>query len=266
MMLLAVLMWLRAMEDGRDSDWLVCGAILGIAGAFRWYVLLAGALMLVVSLVSKRREGIVVLSRTATALTLVPLTTYVVWWLPWMARGYSLGEWRQHQRDAFAVQSTSFSGFTPFLQNIVDPEGWMIRWVGLALRRPSDGGEVVTLMVNNPVIWVLFLPAIVWLLYRGVMTRRAGWVLVALAFVVTYGFFVLTSRPILLYSALAIVPLGALAIAYAADSIGGLVKWVFLAAATAWALYLYPLAAGLGVPLQPYSWLLERVATVGVGS
>jgi len=121
-------------------------------------------------------------------------------------------------------------------------------------------------MANDPVVWIIFVPAVACLLYEGWKRRQFGWVYVGVTFASLYLFFVLASRPILVYSALVIVPFGCLALGYAVDRLPKRLRWASLAFFILWGLYLYPLAAGIAVPLQPYQWLLQRVTTVGLGS
>lgn len=265
-LLVAVLLWLRAMEEGRALDWVLCGVALGVATAFRTYAVIPLAIMLVATSVSKRRDDIARLALALTSLTLVAFCAYFVWWLPWFSRGYSLEEWLTLQSDALAVQGANFAGFNPALRRLVDPQGWLFSWVSLALHRSVAGREVVTMVTSDPFVWALFLPGVAYLLFRAINGRRVEWLFVGLSFLALYGFFALSPRPILLYSALVIVPFGCLALSFAADSLPGRWKWGLLSIATLWGLYLYPLAAGIAVPLQPYAWLLGRVASIGLGS
>jgi len=261
--LCAILFWLRALEDDRTADWLLCGLSLGIAVACRQYAAIPGVLMLGVTLFVLRRERIGVIARTGLPVLGVAIISYYCWWLPWIARGNTMPDWWHLQYDSLHVQGANFQGFGPALMGMVDPQGWLFRWVGLVLRRPVDGREVVSMMSSDPVIWVFFAPAIAYLIYRSIVRRRPEWMMIGLSFIALYAFFVLANRPIMVYSALSIVPLGCLAVGYAVSRFGPKARWAVLAAAALWGLYLYPLAAGIAVPLQPYAWLLERVHTVG---
>lgn len=262
-MLAAMFFWVRAMHDEGDLDLLAAGAFLGVAVATRWYALLLVAVMFTITLIWRRGEGRAVLAKSAALLSLVPLSTYLLWFLPWIARGYSLTEFIAVQVDSFLVQrSAAYPAFDPALAPLVGPERWFVEWVGVST---NTAVRTFTVIMNDPVLWALFVPAMVYLAWIAFRRRLPEHALIVGTFASLYAFFVLVDRPIYLYSALPLVPLGFMAVAYASSRL--LRHWAvpLLFAAAAWSLYLYPLTSALQVPLAPYAWLLMRVGMGGGG-
>lgn len=262
-MLCAMLFWVRAIQDDRDTDLFLSGISIGIASATRWYALLIAVVLFATALIVRRRNGALPLIKTALLLSVVPLSAYLVWFFPWMQRGHSLGDLWSLQVDSYLVQlSGTYPTFDPALSGLTGPGGWFIRWIGLG---SESGANTFAVIMNNPVLWCLFLPAIAyvgWIAYRR---RLPEFWMLSISFIVLYGFFVTADRPIYLYSALPLVPLGFMAVGYAAARLLRRNSLFVLAAAAAWSAYLYPLTSAITVPLAPYAWLLARVGLSGGG-
>lgn len=261
--LAAFFFWVRAIQENRDTDWLASGVLIGVASATRWYALLVAVLMFGIALFVHRKEGAGVLAKIGSLLSLVPLSAYVVWFLPWMSRGYSLGDLWLVQLDSFLVQRTGeYPAFDPALDVITGPAGWFFRWIGVGT---NPLVRTFTVIMNDPVLWVLFVPGVAFLLWMAYKRRLPEYWLLGGSFVVLYTFFITANRPIYLYSALSIVPLGFMAVGYSSGRL--LRRWSLplLAAAVIWSAYLYPLTSAVTVPLAPYAWLLEKVGMLGGG-
>lgn len=257
----AMFFWVRSIQERRSSDLLFAGILVGTAVATRWYAVFAAAPMLAIALYSYRREGTAALAKTASLLGLVPLAAYVAWFLPWLARGNSIPELWSLQVDAFLVQqSATYPAFDPALSPLTGPGGWFVRWMGVG----STGiGQAYTVIMNNPVLWVLFVPAIAFLGWTAYRRRLPEYWLLASVFVLLYAFFVSVERPIYLYSALPLVPIGFAAVGFASGRL--LRKWslLLLALAVAWCAYLYPLTSAVPVANGAYAWLLPKVGLTG---
>lgn len=255
--LAALLCWTKAVQEGRDRDWMLAGALIGIASATRWYALLIALLMFAIALFARRRDGVGALVKTGVQLSVVPLAAYLAWFWPWMARGYSISELWALQLDSYLVQqSGAYPTFDQALAPLTGPSGWFVRWMGVGT---SSGTGTYTAIMNDPVLWALFVPAIAYVAFIAFRRGLPELWLLAATFAVLYVFFVAVDRPIYLYSALPIVPLGFMAVGYASCRL--LRRWstVFLAVALAWSLYLYPLTSAVSVPVAPYAWLLGHV-------
>lgn len=254
--LLACLFFIRSMKTDQDRDWILTGLSGGVALALRWYAVIPGLLMLALALVRHRREGFPSLSRILAYLGPLPLSVYTATFLPWAARGYSVGEWFGLNVDALLIQTSGLKGFA-HLDQLAGPWRWFAQWMGVVVTGDRPGSYAP--MFNDLPIWVMFLPAVAYLLWRGYKKRNASVLLVGGSFVLLYAFFLTVRRPILLYSSLPLLPFGAMALGFLADSVLGRRAWMFLAAAVAWCVYLFPFASGMSVPVWAYGWLLARL-------
>jgi len=186
---------------------------------------------------------------------------YLATYLPWLARGYSLREWALLQFDAFRIQGPAFGAIPSDVLSLSGAHRWFMSWVagGVAMRSGAASSQM-SLLLNDPVLWALFVPSAVYLLAVGVQRRRSEWVVLASTFLATYGFFLVSPRPILLYSAMAVVPLGFVMVGFASVHLLRQ-RWpMFLAVATAWSLYLVPLVVHVSIPTIAYAWLIAKAA------
>lgn len=268
-MLAAILFWLRGHEHGRQIDWLAAGALIGTASALRWYALPVAALMLALALWVARRQGVGALARIAVFLAIVPFGAYLVWYLPWIARGYSLGDWIALQADALVLQGAgAFPTFSEVFAPLAGAGGWFVRWMGIAHGVGTQTGSTVAVgaIMNDPVVWVLFMPAVAYVLWTAIRSKRVDHLLVGGSFVVLYLFFLTAQRDIFLYSAISVVPFGFLALGFTSGRVLKRRSPVLLAVLALWSLYLYPLTSAIAVPLAPYAWLLGKIGMAVSGS
>lgn len=264
--LAALLFWMRGNEHGRDVDWLAAGVFIGTASALRWYALLVAALMLGFALWKARSDGASAWGRLLVWLLATPFGVYLAWYLPWLARGYSLAEWFSVQWDSFVLQGTGvFPTFDPALDPLTGAGRWFVQWMGVGTTSTLSEGTsgVFTVIMNDPIVWLLTVPAVGYLLWWAYRHRREEILLIGVTFVVLYAFFALVDRPIYLYSAITVVPFGFMALGWA---VGRLLKrraLLVLGAVAAWGLYLYPLTSAVRVPLWAYGWLLQTLGIAG---
>jgi dolichyl-phosphate-mannose-protein mannosyltransferase len=265
-MLAALLLWTRAIQDDNDWDLLGAGVLIGLAAATRWYAGLVAVLMLVIALVQRRRDGSLVLGKTGALLGAVPIAAYMLPFLPWIARGNTLADLWSLQTDSFLVQQTgAYPAFDSALAPLIGPAGWFTRWLAVWTSSGVAAGRgSFTVMMNDPVIWWLFIPAVGYVCWVAWRRRAPELLLLGGSFIILYGFFVSVERPIYLYSALSIVPLGAMATGFAAGRL--LRRWslALLGAVVVWSAYLYPLTSAVSVPVAPYAWLLSLLGVTGV--
>jgi dolichyl-phosphate-mannose-protein mannosyltransferase len=256
-LLLAVcLLFLQAMRTDSDRYWAFTGIALGAAWATKWHTLLPGLLMLG-TLFAQRRGGFARLARLAGYLGALPLAVYTAAFLPWASRGYSISDWISYHVDALVIQSSGLKGFYG-LETIAHPSRWFTAWMGMGGNSylPSSYG----LIFNDMPVWLLFAPAVAYLLWTAYQRRDMAEFLIGGCFVVLYAFFLSANRPIFLYSALPLLPFGFIALGIAVDRLlGERARWAFLAVAVAWSLYLYPIASGVPVRAAAYRWLLPRL-------
>lgn len=255
--LLSCLFFIKAMKTGRDRDWILTGLSLGVAWALRWYAVIPGLLMLALALVRHRKSGLPGMTRVVAYLGPLPLAVYVAAFLPWASRGYAVGEWIILNVNAFRIQASGLPGMFLELEPIAGPWRWFTGWVGVVVTAYRPGSFAA--MFNDPPVWSLFVPATAYLLWRGYKMRSAPVLLIGGSFALLYVFFLNANRPIMLYSALPLLPFGAMALGFTADRILGKKAWLFLAIAATWSVYLFPLASGVPVSRWAYGWLLARL-------
>jgi dolichyl-phosphate-mannose-protein mannosyltransferase len=259
--LAACLLFVRAVRSDSTRDWVSSGLLMGVALALRWYAVIPLAIMVVLAVARHREGGAPSISRVLAYLVPLPLTVYVAAFLPWAARGYSVGDWLLLNADSYRVQAAGMPGvFDVDLSRLAGPARWFTAWVGASMESYAPGGY--SAVFNDPPVWLLLVPAAGYLLWRGYRSRSLPALLVGGSFVSLYVFFLTAGRPIMLYSALPVLPFGFVALGFAADRLLGRRAWYLLAAAVAWSVFLYPLASGVPVPPGAYGWLLQRFGVV----
>lgn len=258
--LLGLIFFLRGLEYEREWEWFASAAFFGAGCALRWFAIVP---LIVVALAAIwiRRDRIGSAISAAAIFSATSLAVYLAAYLPWFARGYSPWEWVLLATDAFRIQGPAFAGIPDSALSIGGADRWFTSWVVGGVATSSGAASVeMSVLVNDPVLWALFVPSAVYLLVIGIQRRRPEWAVLASAFLATYGFFLISPRPILLYSAMAIVPLGFVMVGFAAVHLLRQ-RWpVFLAVATAWSLYLVPLVVHVSNPLVAYAWILAKAA------
>lgn len=242
---------LEAMRSGRTRHLVLAGSAFGIAVALRWHAVFALMVVLVLALVPKSR-GKAEPVGAASYLIGLPIAVYALTFLPWVSRGYSLGEWALMQWDAIGLQArlTLETFDFPGISSLAGPHKWLVVPMGagfeVALERGRAAYSVVT---SDPWVWIWFIPAIALLVWEGVRRRETASLAVGATFAATYAFFLVSSRPILLYSLLVILPLGFVGLGYACARLPGRWGWWSFGAATAVSLLLYPAASMFPMPI-----------------
>jgi dolichyl-phosphate-mannose--protein O-mannosyl transferase len=262
--LLGLLLALRYHRRGGIGSLYATGLALGVAVALRIFLgslLAATAAVLASDALRRRRPA--TLFDLAAALGLVPLGIFLAPWFPWFRRGYSLAEWLLQQRLSVGA-ATTVSGFAAFsLTRLAHPSRWFTGQIGLAFAYGTDGAEQFLVIANDPPIWLLVLPALIFL--AVVAWRERRWELAAapVAFAVIYIPLLLASRPIFLHCAVAVLPFAFVAVAWASHRTLGRMAPAFTVVALLWGSYLYPLVIGAPVQASAYRAVLEQVTPAG---
>lgn len=258
-LLAGVLLALHAHVRGSAPALWAAGVAFGLAAALRLYVavplVVAGAALALEARRSRRKEALLDL---VGALGVVPLIVYLAAWAPWFRRGYGLAEWIWHQRMAFAAAVTA-SSFDSVLMRLGRPSRWFVDLVAVAFPSGPSGGHVV--IANDPPVWWLVIPSVAAMAVASWRERQWRLAIVPASFAAIYLPFLFAGRPIFLYSALAVLPFGFIAVAFVAGRLLRGYAPAFTLAAVLWGAYLYPLAVGAPVPAGWYEAILERVAT-----
>jgi dolichyl-phosphate-mannose-protein mannosyltransferase len=269
----------RYRESGSQGWLLGSGICFGLGLASKWSCLFPLLVTFSLLTVDIRREDVRSawerLARqchAAALLLVVPALVYLVTFLPWFGRGYSLAEWPALQRSMF-LETSQHAGYHPKLWDDRDNRAykWFIVpsvYVDPFMNMDTAGGgdrehpsfeESVTVVLGygNPLVWLLVLPAVGFLIRRGVRARDEGaWYLTGL-FCLSYLPLALSPRPIWMNTALSVLPYAIMAVAGFVWSMADLFRSRRLALTTYLTLVLvvaaplYVLAIGKGTRI-PY--------------
>ena len=254
--LLAILCVLCFVDTKKALPLLAGGLFFGLGIASKWYVLFpllvtCGYCVYCTISDGSGRSGAIA---AAMALLLLPAAVYLLTFLPWFQRGYDLEEWCRLQKTMY-VESTTHQGYTPYeLELDHEPYLWFVKPVVHADLTAEGGEPDILLAVSNPFVWLLVIPATVWLAWRGLRRRKRDYLFVAALFWVTYLPFLISARPIWTHTAFSVLPFAILAVAFSVVDVAGwkqgrfrLVFPVYLALVVVSSLPLYLLATGKGL-------------------
>ena len=256
---------LRA-KDTRSWRWLVplAGLSFGLGTAEKFYALplLAVAIALLGYSAWKRRsvsEGLL----TGAALVPLPFLVYLLTYIPWFGRGYSLPEWGGYQAalvQAMANFSRPAVGFRANDHAI----WWFVQpFYGHDEIAVTAAQQIqLSVAVGNPLVWLAVLPAVAYSLLTAQQRRHDA--LLLLFFAAAYLPLALTTRQIWTLSAVAVIPFAAGIVGSVTAGLsrrfGAPVAWVYGALVVATSLALYPLAIGHALD---FGYLQPIVAQVG---
>ena len=260
--LLGVLLTFRAFDDRWRLEriaWLpAAGIAFGLATASKHHGIfpLLVCLGLAVWASIRQRDW----SRSSLALcslVLLPLTVYLLTFIPWFQRGYGLEDWLPMQTALFEEMVTH-AGYID--SSVIDdrPWQWFLRpLMGYGNFSHVDGRSWVTIAMGNPLTWMLVLPATIYL-FRRQRTSQGVLVLQAL-FWASYLPLAISSRPIWLLSSVAVLPFAFGLVARSMSLWVAQRRWLaaFVSAAILASLLLYPLSTARGLE---YSYLRPLVA------
>jgi 4-amino-4-deoxy-L-arabinose transferase-like glycosyltransferase len=272
--LAAIYLFFRFRESGIQAWLLGSGICFGLGLASKWSALFPQLVTFTLLVVIIHRETKGVLQQrlarychAAALLLLVPLLVYLLTFIPWFSRGYSLTEWPALQRSMY-LETSQHVGYKPKPWD--DRDNRAYKWFvvpsvfvdpfmnmdspesGKTLPKFEDSATVV-LGVANPLVWLLVLPALCFVLRRALRERDEGaWYLAGL-FLITYLPFVLSPRPIWMNTSLTVLPYAIMAVAGFVWRLAGhfrraqLVLALYLLAVLVVASPLYLLACGKGM-------------------
>jgi dolichyl-phosphate-mannose-protein mannosyltransferase len=233
---LAALYLMFRYRDGGSPWWLAgSGVCFGLGLASKWsalFPLVATLLFLLVLLL--REKGAPAEARlaraclTAALLVLLPATVYLLTFFPWFGRGYTMSEWPALQKSMF-LETSQHVGYHP--KQWEDKDNRAYRWfiVPSVFVDPfmnmdrADGKEelpsmeqsvTVVLGVANPLVWLLTLPALCFVIRRGIRQREEGAQYLAALFLFSYLPLVCSPRPIWLNTALSVLPWAIIAVSW----------------------------------------------------
>lgn len=152
---------------------------------------------------------------------LLPLVAYMLTFYPWLTRGYSLSEWlsfQKHMINEELMISPQLSEFAKFYGQSYRAFDWFTRPVIFGYQMRVNRFSTATVMIiNNPFSWLLIWPAVATLMYFWRRTQQANLALMVAGLMLLYVPFLIARRQILVYSALAVLPLAFLLLATALE-------------------------------------------------
>jgi len=139
-----------------------------------------------------------------SSLTALPFAVYLLTYWPWFRRGYRLSEWFPMQWAQFG-EMIEHAGYTTSSMLDTRPWQWFLRpLMGYGNFTQVEGVPVITIAMGNPLVWLLVLPASVYLFRR--QKHRFAVVVLQLLFWASYLPLALSGRPVWLLSAVAVLP------------------------------------------------------------
>lgn len=241
------------------------GFALGAAMATKWYYAPAGAAIAgAVAWRGLRREASPArVAYLAAALLALPVSVYVLSYLPWFAAGHDLAEFIRLQLDAARmVRLVREDMGSPVFFASKAALDWFTRPLAMGIRLPGPGTPRHLLFLTAFPATLLVLPATAAVAWSAWRMRSLARALAASSFALTFGQFLLLRRPIYVYSAGSVLPLAWILVALAASDLLALTPrarpWVLGGAAA------LALAAGIGLfPLlsggRPWCTLHEAI-------
>jgi 4-amino-4-deoxy-L-arabinose transferase-like glycosyltransferase len=208
--------------DRRKSFFLILsGVCFGLGMASKWYVapalFLTYIFLIYCFMKDKQIKTGEMFSRAifiSSALLIVPVTVYVLTFIPWFLRGYELVDWVSLQKFMY-VETTTHSGYNPYGFEI-DHKAylWFLKPVAFADFIFSEGKPKVLLGISNVAVWLLAIPSLIYMIYQGVRRRDIGYYYIFGLFWLTYIPLLFTRRPVWVHTAFSIIPYAFMATAY----------------------------------------------------
>lgn len=256
------------------KPYLLCmaGIMLGIGVSVKWYAVFTIMIVLFISLASLtgNREGMVQklnrLSFIFLGLIVLPATIYLATYYPWFGRGYSLTDFLWLQRDMYAtLQSARESDFVTMSKlNLPTPLTWFILPTVAGIKILSPLYVVIVPFITNPFIWLLTLPSIAYTIFWWQKERAFSLLVISGAFFIQYLPLLLVKRPLFIHSALSVLPIAFIAIAFTLNHFFEALNraWMlsaFLLLNLCLILILLPLLISYPIPLNVYDNYLKWV-------
>ncbi len=259
-------------EDGESPLWLVLsGLCFGLGVASKWYV----AFPLIVTFaflawkglsdrllrVSQKANEIVFL---CAVLVLLPASVYLLTYFPWFHhQGFDLSEWLSMQRLTY-METVTHSGFSPYDMELDHyPSHWFVKPVAYADFIFGEGRPWVLLAIPNPLVWLLTLPAMTYLGYRGVREKNRRFLFLSALFWCSYIPLLAAQRPIWVHTSFSVLPFAFMATAFLlTEMMAGkrgrkIALAIYLLVVTVTSVPLYLLTIGRGEDIPPLRAVVE---------
>ncbi len=223
--LLALLVDVKYLK-GKIETPLASGLFLGLSLASKQYYALAILPLFIFNLVlpaKGEKAGWYKTMHVTLVFLLLPLVVFTACYFPWFAGGHGLRDFYRFQLDAYYdLQSMTYNWFAlgELLRETGAPWEWFVRPKYTMLFGAGWGQWGCYLcLTNNPVIWLLTLPALFFMTLRYRKEKDRWLLMTVVLFLAVYVPLLLAKRPIFLYSATAVLPFAFLAVAYLVTSL-----------------------------------------------
>nr|WP_281412900.1 phospholipid carrier-dependent glycosyltransferase [Geobacter grbiciae] len=230
---LAAILCAYRFTDSRNPLWLiVAGVLFGFGLASKWsalFQIIPTGMLLVHVLRSGRANRASFAGKMLflfASLVILPVTIYLITFFPWFGRGYSVAEWPALQKAMYR-ETKLHTGYQKTIVGDHKAYEWFILPVtyqdiffnkqeeGEARHVPTfEENAVILLVVTNPLVWLLVLPAVGRAAYRGIRERDEGLCYLSALFLLSYLPLAAVHRPIWVNTALAVLPYALMAVAW----------------------------------------------------
>ncbi|MEI6702871.1 MAG: phospholipid carrier-dependent glycosyltransferase [Deltaproteobacteria bacterium] len=277
--LAAIYLFYRYKESG-NQGWLIgTGICFGLGLASKWsalFPLLVTFALLIVSIHKETdgamKERIARYFHATVLLLMLPVLVYLLTFMPWLSRGYSLSEWPSLQRSMF-LETSQHVGYKPkpwddrdnrAYKWFVVPSVFVDPFMNMDTQNADpqelpayDKSVTVVLGYANPLVWLLVLPAIIMVVRRGIRERDEGSCYLAGLFLMSYLPLALSPRPIWMNTSLSVLPYAIMAVAWFVRTVAHRVKkqqlvltiYLLLVLIVASPLYLLAIGKGTRIPV-----------------
>ena len=277
--LAAIYLFYRYKESGKHG-WLIgAGICFGLGLASKWsalFPLLVTCALWIVCIHKETdctvKERIARYLHATVLLLMLPVLVYLLTFMPWLSRGYSLSEWPALQRSMF-LETSQHVGYKPkpwddrdnrAYKWFVAPSVFVDPFMNMDTpdadpqELPSyDKSVTVVLGYANPLVWLLVLPAIIMVVRRGLRERDEGSCYLAGLFLMSYLPLALSPRPIWMNTSLSVLPYAIMAVAWFVWTVAHRVKrqqlvltiYLLLFLIVASPLYLLAIGKGTRIPV-----------------
>jgi 4-amino-4-deoxy-L-arabinose transferase-like glycosyltransferase len=269
--LVGVYFALKYRDGGRLSLIVLSGAFFGLGIASKWDVAVPAfltALFMAYLIVSDGRLGkdekVPGTVSMFFCLFLSAFITYLLVFIPWFSRGYGFSEWISLQKFMY-IETVTHGGYHPYsLELDYKAYLWFLKPGGFADFIFTGGEPIVLLGVTNPAVWLLAIPSMTYLLFRGVKDRTVEYVFVFIVFLALYVPLLMTERPIWIHTAFTLLPFVFMAISFTVMAFISRLKrrllalCLYLMIVIGISAPLYLLAIGKGLEIEVLRPFVER--------
>lgn len=238
-----------------NNPWwvLACGLSIGLSLGIKWYavpLILGFSIILIL-----HKNSFSLFQKTLLAISsfiIAPFGLYIFSFISWFKRGYSLPEWVQLQKLIFN-ETINYAGNPN--SNFLPHKAWQwfVKPTIYANFVLSENKPYVIAAISNPLIWLTVLPVITYIILKIIKAKEYIWITPVIYFLLLYLPFLISTRPVWLFSALPLTPAFYTLLSYTfikisyRSSIHNRIIILFLISGFLVNFLLYPIAIGQGL-------------------